>query len=1160
VKILQLHINNFGHFSEQDIRLSNDGPQVIYGPNEAGKTTLLEFLRGWLFDFPARTPYDFKGGTEVAGVGTLELGDGRKVELRRRKGNKNKVALKIDGRDTDLDEVGLQRLLGNANRNLFESIFAFGLDQLALGEESLTHESLQSALYGGGLGLATSPESILKTLEKEADELFSPSRSKPAVNMLLGELNRLAKEVKEKSLKPVDFQQRLTAVEVSETRAKQLHEQVNELRREHSRLDRMTRAWPKWHELQLRANERSPLRVPTAVPVDARQLFNSTTTRLQETKEDITRLEAAIAEFERELGALHLQPQTVSRQSEIQDCLELRKSYLEARDQLPERMRQRAATKQQIERELGELRPGWTLDDLRAFSIDIATHTEIERLVTVEQAIKDERTSLEAKQESIEGRLRDAHADIKSLGEPRVVSSLAAVLADETAYVSDKRQQVDRASEVDKLDRQLTTRRRKLLPLLAATGGSPHELPVPRVETIAQFEAEFADLRQQLRAANDALKEHEKQRRQLTEKEAETSAGAGAPSLQDRDVARQRRDVGWQLIRGRHVEGQPAPADEQKWLADTTESLVNAYELSIRDADQVADRIYENADAVARREEVRRQFVAVDGRIAQTKAELEELIARDNDLQNRWKTLWQPCGFEPLAPEAMRHWLADHQIFCETMAARAECAADLTRLADRWGHFEDRLRLACGSTDTEVAVLLTMARQAVEEAKNYQRDTKKLRSTINQLEPQRDECARQLAALDERQTSWGVEWRALLSRLHLPTDWPTELARRVIAGSLATRVKLDGLPGEEERIQAMQARILEFESMVLPLCEALAPSLVQDPRDLAVTKLSKQLEGAAAAQTKFEQLQGRLAASRAERQRIEDRRAEATAERRSLFVAAGVEAELEFLEVVSRAERIRELDGVVERLNREIDLIRAGDNREAFEQSLGQAEPGVLEGRHRDVAVQLQDLEQEVRNADGAAAVAKKELASLDGSGETALLTDQQSRMRARLAAEVDRYVPLALAKHLLSDAIRRFERANQPEMIATVSQLFSQMTAGRYTEFDRAGGDRKGILVRLKDGRELTPERLSTGTRQQLYLAIRLAYVLHYCRQNEPLPIIMDDVLVNFDADRTRQTLSALASVSSQVQVLFFTCHAHMVTLAKEVFPGLIPIHLPGV
>ncbi len=145
----------------------------------------------------------------------------------------------------------------------------------------------------------------------------------------------------------------------------------------------------------------------------------------------------------------------------------------------------------------------------------------------------------------------------------------------------------------------------------------------------------------------------------------------------------------------------------------------------------------------------------------------------------------------------------------------------------------------------------------------------------------------------------------------------------------------------------------------------------------------------------------------------------------------------------------------------------------------------------------------------------------------------------------------------LLAESVRRFERENQPEMVATVSRLIAEMTAGRYTEFDRTGADRKEIVLRRADGVERTPSQLSTGTREQLYLAIRLAYVLHYCQQNEPLPIVMDDVLVNFDQQRARQTLAVLSDIASSVQVLFFTCHPHMIALAEDVVPGLQPIEL---
>ena len=269
--------------------------------------------------------------------------------------------------------------------------------------------------------------------------------------------------------------------------------------------------------------------------------------------------------------------------------------------------------------------------------------------------------------------------------------------------------------------------------------------------------------------------------------------------------------------------------------------------------------------------------------------------------------------------------------------------------------------------------------------------------------------------------------------------------------------------------------------------------------------------------------------------------------------------EAEFLEVVTRAEKTVRLDSEIEQLQREVDLIRAGDDRDEFEASLAQSERAVLEGEQRDLAEQLRQQEQLKREADEAVGAARKELGQLDGSGVVASLNEDLARKRSLLAAEVDRYMPLVYARHLLNAAVSRFEKENQPEMIATVSRLLAQMTGGKYVEFDRSGGGKQHVLIRRADGVERTPDQLSTGTREQLYLAIRLAYVLHYCEKNQPLPIIIDDVLVNFDEARTRQTLATLADVSRSAQVLFFTCHPHMVRLAGEVVPGLQAIELAG-
>ncbi|MFP6676866.1 MAG: hypothetical protein VB878_17415, partial [Pirellulaceae bacterium] len=163
--------------------------------------------------------------------------------------------------------------------------------------------------------------------------------------------------------------------------------------------------------------------------------------------------------------------------------------------------------------------------------------------------------------------------------------------------------------------------------------------------------------------------------------------------------------------------------------------------------------------------------------------------------------------------------------------------------------------------------------------------------------------------------------------------------------------------------------------------------------------------------------------------------------------------------------------------------------------------------------------------------------------------------MRAELASVVDRWAPLVLANELMNRALKQFEREHQPALLARVAQLLRQMTGGRYLHVSRRFDKDQSLVVQRDDGACLFPQQLSTGTREQLYLAIRLAFVLHYCDRHELLPIVMDDVLVNFDDHRVRATLEVLDTVASDVQVILLTCHQRTVEVCRDVCTDWAPI-----
>jgi uncharacterized protein YhaN len=177
------------------------------------------------------------------------------------------------------------------------------------------------------------------------------------------------------------------------------------------------------------------------------------------------------------------------------------------------------------------------------------------------------------------------------------------------------------------------------------------------------------------------------------------------------------------------------------------------------------------------------------------------------------------------------------------------------------------------------------------------------------------------------------------------------------------------------------------------------------------------------------------------------------------------------------------------------------------------------------------------------------ELKMIDSSGAAAEAAQRVQDLLAEIGGEAPQYVRMRLASLVLQGAIERYRRKNEGPILRRASELFCRLTR---RSFERLVADvnEKGenVLVGLRPGGQTTVDLagMSDGTCDQLYLALRLASLEHYLTDKEPLPLIVDDILVGFDDDRCRLALEVLGELSRQTQVLLFTHHRHLVSLAE--------------
>lgn len=225
----------------------------------------------------------------------------------------------------------------------------------------------------------------------------------------------------------------------------------------------------------------------------------------------------------------------------------------------------------------------------------------------------------------------------------------------------------------------------------------------------------------------------------------------------------------------------------------------------------------------------------------------------------------------------------------------------------------------------------------------------------------------------------------------------------------------------------------------------------------------------------------------------------------------------------------------------------AGQEPDAFLKACAAHSREELEVEHAGLAEALRGVEAELaRLAEERGSLRERQAALVSGKG-SAPLRQEAALLQDQLRAHAREWQVLALARHLLLTAKGQFEKEGQQGVIGTAGRLFASITQGEYTGITLNLEDEK-ISVIHHSGVLKDPEKaLSQGSREQLYLALRLAYIRNHAANAEPVPVIMDDILVNFDPHRMARTAETLATFARNNQILFFTCHPHMADLLLD-------------
>ncbi|MEW5733295.1 MAG: hypothetical protein AB1921_00480, partial [Thermodesulfobacteriota bacterium] len=486
--------------------------------------------------------------------------------------------------------------------------------------------------------------------------------------------------------------------------------------------------------------------------------------------------------------------------------------------------------------------------------------------------------------------------------------------------------------------------------------------------------------------------------------------------------------------------------------------------------------------------------------------------------------------------------------------------AGMLRLGAEQNEVAGRAEQAASDAREKLARLLAacgLSPDDLDEARIEERRTEldQCLTSLNAREQAKERLARareELAREQERQAGRVKEqadfqagFSAWLSDAGLPADLSPAAAGDALgrvekAAGLASEIQATEQARETARTRA--GAILHEVRTLFAALDRPAPDAENAARELA--RLAEDLEAACRARAQLAGLSLNLEPLARKIADRDARKAELEKKRAALFHSAGVADEALFLALCRQQEERARL---LSRRDTAALGLRKISGRSELASLLKELSPFTREG----LAEEAQALESSLAGMEERKEEQLRRSADLGGEADRLAADETAGRLRseretllAGISSRSREWAALALAEKLLGAAVARFEKDHQPRVVKRAGELFSEITRGRYTGL---------VLVPDKDGRPVPcaitpsgvrkpPEALSRGTAEQLYLCLRLAYASSGDETRARLPVIMDDVLVNFDAERARQAARIIAQAARANQVLFFTCHQRTV------------------
>lgn len=1138
----RLHIPAFGPFTNLDLKFPVQGGDlhVIYGSNETGKSSLLRAFRDLLFGIHSQSPDNFVHDYKKLRIeGEIVSQAGERLTFQRRKGNKNTL---LDADGNELPDNALGPFLGSVDQEYFSTMFGLGTRELREGAEQLLRSKgdIGNALFSASMG-GPPVQQVLAALTEESDCLFKGrSIANVSIRPSATKHKELLRQSRDAAVSPEAWEKIEKDLAASGEAKAKLEGEISAFTRDLEWISRCEDALPTMGRLSEEMRKLEVLPLMPDVSSDFVERARAARKTASEAHAEVDRLTSQIAKLEEQLAGCQTSPALLAEADALDRLHQDLGVYRDRKNSLTDLETELAGLESTLRAGMQNLALTGSFSALETLRLNSAVRLACEEAADDLQKALDKREKNIEKTEDLKTQIKTLETQLQSLPETDL-TNLRDALSVAAGATEANRTLSASESEVQRLTHEAQDRHRELTgaPKDLDTTGS---LSVPTKATIRRIGEEMDGINRDIKSEESKILEGKKRIDSLQAELGRMERRGELPSEQALRKAREHRDHGWSLV----LAEWKGNGSKEEFVPGTP--LEEAFPQTIVRADDIADQLREQAEAVAQAEEKRFQITQSEKQNQEAEGKISELQSKLKESQTSWEAAWLPCGITPRAPAEMEEWREAWSEFKDLL--RLLRIAEETYQQKSNQVQEAKMQLAtvlCESVEKEFTLLFDEARRRVQQGE--QTSGRRI-EVVNQLQGLKSS----LGTFEQNNTRFATavevateKWEAQGQMVGMPKSISPKSGLVLLQERKEILAKFDSWKKASTKLQRTKDAVGQYEQAVNE--KAVAVGAGGDTAEAQEIDLWKRLAKARTAQTRHEQLVGQIEEAKNTLGESQASHSQAVQVLNELVDLAKLET-VEALEpLLANLEFRDEAQSKIATFRDTLSGLARGQTVDDFLARIRVEDIEALPQRKGTLQSQKQEKEAALQTVRDTVYALKGQRQTLETAGDAAASYRQQAEScAARLKQDASRFVRLRLAAHFLQIQIERFRKENQGPLLEKSGQVFKSITRGAFgglgAEFN---ADDTPILVGLRqDQSSVSIAGMSDGSRDQLYLALRLAALDQYLEKHEPMPLILDDLLITCDDDRAAAILPQLAALAQRTQIFLFTHHDHLVELCR--------------